>query len=85
MAAYGTYYSVVGILQNEYVFSYPALSVKTDSSSAISYSPTLLNGFNVVGSVCGGSGNLFIYLMQRKFRFSVKAGVFYGACMTIVP
>jgi hypothetical protein len=53
--------------------------------SAINYSPTLLNGMNVVGSVCGGSGNLFIYLLQRKFRFSVKAGVFYGASMTIIP
>jgi hypothetical protein len=49
-------------------------SVDADYRSAISYSPTLLNGFNIVGSVCGGSGNLFIFLLQRKFRFSVKAG-----------
>lgn len=60
-------------------------SPTTHASSAINYSPTLLNGMNVVGSVRGGSGNLFIYFLQRKYRFSVKAGVFYGASMTIIP
>ncbi|ORY27919.1 putative autophagy protein [Naematelia encephala] len=66
---YGTYYSVVGILQNE----------------VVEYSPTMLNALNIVGSVCGGGGNLFVYLMQKRFRFSTKAGVFYGAFMTLLP
>ncbi|KAK8850683.1 hypothetical protein IAR55_004603 [Kwoniella newhampshirensis] len=66
---YGTYYSVSGILENE----------------VVNYSPTLLNAYNIVGSVCGGGGNLFVYLLQKKFRFSTKAGVFYGAVMTLLP
>lgn len=40
--------------------------------SVIAYSPALLNGMNIVGSVAGGSGNLFVFLLQRKFRFATK-------------
>jgi hypothetical protein len=40
---------------------------------------------NVVGSIAGGSGNLFVFLLQRKFRFSTKKGVLYGAAMTLLP
>jgi MFS-type transporter involved in bile tolerance (Atg22 family) len=31
----------------------------------------------------GGLGTVFMLFLQKKFRFSVKAGVFYGACMTL--
>lgn len=40
---------------------------------------------NLIADLSGGSGTVFILLLQKKFRFSVKAGVFYGACMTLVP
>jgi len=40
---------------------------------------------SLVADLSGGSGTLFVLLMQKKFRFSVKAGVFYGACMTLIP
>ena len=39
----------------------------------------------LVADLSGGSGTVFVLLLQKKFRFSVKAGVFYGACMTLVP
>jgi hypothetical protein len=50
--------------------------------SVIKYSPTLLNAMNIVGSVAGGSGNMFVFLLQRKYRFATKKGVCYGAFMT---
>lgn len=40
---------------------------------------------SLIADLSGGSGTVFVLLMQKKFRFSVKAGVFYGACMTLVP
>ena len=40
---------------------------------------------SLVADLAGGSGTVFVLLLQKKFRFSVKAGVFYGACMTLVP
>jgi MFS-type transporter involved in bile tolerance (Atg22 family) len=40
---------------------------------------------SLVADLSGGSGTVFMLLLQKKFRFSVKAGVFYGACMTLVP
>ena len=40
---------------------------------------------NIVGSVAGGSGNLFVFLLQRKYRFATKKGVVYGAFMTLLP
>ncbi|KXL42006.1 MAG: hypothetical protein FE78DRAFT_155351 [Acidomyces sp. 'richmondensis'] len=66
---FGTYFNVTGLLQNE----------------VIHYNPLLLNAMSLVADLSGGSGTLFILLMQKKFRFSVKAGVFYGACMTLIP
>jgi hypothetical protein len=54
-------------------------------SSVIEYNPLLLNAFNLVADLSGGSGTVFMLLLQRKYRFSVKKGVFYGACMTIIP
>ena len=53
--------------------------------SVIKYSPTLLNAMNIVGSVAGGSGNMFVFLLQRKYRFATKKGVCYGAFMTLLP
>lgn len=53
--------------------------------SVIKYNPLLLNAFNLVADLSGGSGTVFMLLLQRKYRFSVKKGVFYGACMTIIP
>jgi len=73
---------------------YPAERVSRYSSrgyyrqltySVIKYSPTLLNAMNIVGSVAGGSGNLFVFLLQRKYRFATKKGVCYGAFMTLLP
>lgn len=66
----------------------PSLSVESvifNPFSVIQYSPTLLNGMNIVGSVAGGSGNLFVFLLQRKYRFATKKGVVYGAFMTLLP
>jgi hypothetical protein len=40
---------------------------------------------NIVGSVAGGSGNMFVFLLQRKYRFATKKGVCYGAFMTLLP
>lgn len=40
---------------------------------------------SLVADLSGGSGTVFVLVLQKKFRFSVKAGVFYGACMTLVP
>ncbi|KAJ6787529.1 hypothetical protein PWT90_02784 [Aphanocladium album] len=66
---FGTYFNITGILQNE----------------VINYSPLKLNAMSLVADLSGGSGTVFVLLLQKKFRFSVKAGVFYGACMTLVP
>ncbi|KAM3448277.1 hypothetical protein MY3296_007960 [Beauveria thailandica] len=51
----------------------------------IKYSPLKLNAMSLVADLSGGSGTVFVLLLQNKFRFSVKAGVFYGACMTLFP
>ncbi|KAM3440959.1 hypothetical protein NHJ13734_003023 [Beauveria thailandica] len=51
----------------------------------IKYSPLKLNAMSLVADLSGGSGTVFVLLLQKKFRFSVKAGVFYGACMTLFP
>ncbi|KAJ3492436.1 hypothetical protein NLG97_g5396 [Lecanicillium saksenae] len=66
---FGTYFNITGILQNE----------------VINYSPLKLNAMSLVADLSGGSGTVFVLLLQKKFRFSVKAGVFYGACMTLIP
>ncbi|KAM3545891.1 hypothetical protein ARSEF1564_001172 [Beauveria bassiana] len=66
---FGTYFNITGILQNE----------------VIKYSPLKLNAMSLVADLSGGSGTVFVLLLQQKFRFSVKAGVFYGACMTLFP
>ncbi|EJP65315.1 autophagy protein (Atg22), putative [Beauveria bassiana ARSEF 2860] len=66
---FGTYFNITGILQNE----------------VIKYSPLKLNAMSLVADLSGGSGTVFVLLLQKKFRFSVKAGVFYGACMTLFP
>lgn len=39
----------------------------------------------LVADLSGGLGTVFMYFLQRKVRFSVKKGVFYGACMTLGP
>lgn len=51
----------------------------------IHYSPLKLNAMSLVADLSGGSGTVFMLLLQKRFRFSVKAGVFYGACMTLIP
>ncbi|PMD45611.1 autophagy protein, partial [Hyaloscypha variabilis F] len=66
---FGTYFNVTGILQNE----------------VIHYSPLKLNAMSLVADLAGGSGTVLVLVLQKKFRFSVKAGVFYGACMTLIP
>ncbi|EGX93234.1 autophagy protein (Atg22), putative [Cordyceps militaris CM01] len=76
---FGTYFNITGILQNE------DLSVFSPHLRVINYSPLKLNAMSLVADLSGGSGTVFVLLMQKKFRFSVKAGVFYGACMTLVP
>ena len=45
----------------------------------------MLNALSLTTDLCGGSGTLFMLLLQKKFRFSVKAAVMYGACMILVP
>lgn len=62
-----------------------AVGVTWLKNSVINYSPTILNAMNIVGSVAGGSGNLFVFLLQRKYRFATKKGVCYGAFMTLLP
>jgi MFS-type transporter involved in bile tolerance (Atg22 family) len=66
---FGTYFNVTGLLQNE----------------VINYSPLLLNALSLVSDLGGGSGTVFMLWLQKKYRFSVKKGVFYGACMTLPP
>ncbi|TQV97545.1 hypothetical protein V2A60_006704 [Cordyceps javanica] len=66
---FGTYFNITGILQNE----------------VINYSPLKLNAMSLVADLSGGSGTLFVLILQKRFRFSVKAGVFYGALMTLIP
>ncbi|KAL1411607.1 hypothetical protein Q8F55_002571 [Vanrija albida] len=66
---FGTYFNITGILQNE----------------TIHYSPLLLNAMGLCADLAGGSGTVFMLWLQKKYRFSVKAGVFYGACMTLPP
>lgn len=66
---FGTYFNVLGILQNE----------------VINYSPLQFNAMSLVADLAGGLGTLFMLWLQKKYRFSVKQGVFYGACMTLIP
>lgn len=40
---------------------------------------------SLCADLAGGSGTVFMLWLQKKYRFSVKAGVFYGACMTLPP
>ena len=65
----GTAGSIQGILQNE----------------VIHYNPLILNAMNLCSDLAGGSGTLFQYWLQKKYRFSVKAGVTYGAIMAMFP
>jgi MFS-type transporter involved in bile tolerance (Atg22 family) len=51
----------------------------------IQYSPLKLNAMSLVADLAGGSGTVFVLLLQKKFRFVVITGVFYGACMTLFP
>ena len=51
----------------------------------IDYSPLKVNALQLVGDLGGGSGTFFTLLLQRKFRFSIKSGAFYGACLTLPP
>lgn len=67
--SYGSYYQVFGILQNE----------------VVSFSPVMVNAFAVIGNLCGGGGNLACYLAQRKWRFSMKKAIFFGAAMPLIP
>ena len=54
-------------------------------SRVIHYSPLLLNALGLVADLCGGSGTFFMLLLQKRFRFSIKAGVLYGGIMTLIP
>ena len=51
----------------------------------INYSPLKLSAMLLVADLSGGSGTVFMLWLQKRFRFSVKKGVCYGACMTLVP
>ena len=66
---WGTTGQVLGILQNEVVH----------------YSPLKVNALQLVGDLGGGSGTFFTLLLQKKFRFSIRNGAFYGACFTLLP
>jgi MFS-type transporter involved in bile tolerance (Atg22 family) len=59
--------------------------ILTFRSRVIHYSPLKLNAMSLVADLAGGSGTVLVLVLQKKFRFSVKAGVFYGACMTLIP
>ena len=52
-----------------------------ENGRVIEYSALKLNAMSLVADLAGGSGTVFMLVLQKKFRFSVKAGVFYGACM----
>lgn len=67
--SWGTWYNIVGILQNE----------------VIHYSPLKLNAMSLLADLAGGSGTVVMFLLQKRFRFSVKAAVRFGACMTVPP
>jgi len=54
-------------------------------NEVINYSPLQLNAFALVADLCGGSGTAFVLFLQKRWRFSIMKGVFYGACMTLIP
>lgn len=62
-----------------------ALTIVARIYRVIHYSPLLLNALSLCSDLGGGSGTVLVLYMQKRFRFSVKAGVFYGACMTLIP
>ncbi|KAL5896250.1 hypothetical protein ACKVWC_001457 [Pyricularia oryzae] len=66
---WGTYWAVTGIIQND----------------VIHYSPLMLNAFSLTADLCGGTGHLLLLILQKRFRFSVKQGVMFGAVMTLIP
>ena len=51
----------------------------------INYSPLKLNALQLVGDLGGGSGTFVTLLLQKRFRFSIKQGVFYGGLFTLWP
>ena len=67
--SWGTYGSIVGILQNE----------------VIHYSPLQLNALALVADLGGGSGTVMMYLLQKRYRFSVQTAIRFGALMTVLP
>ncbi|ORX36955.1 putative autophagy protein [Kockovaella imperatae] len=67
--SWGTWYTIVGILQNE----------------VIDYSPLKLNALSMVADLGGGSGTVMMYLLQKRYRFSIQTALRYGAIMTVLP
>lgn len=59
--------------------------VLAEHDRVINYSPLKLNALSLMSDLAGGSGTVWILFLQHKFRFSVKKGVFYGGCMTLIP
>jgi len=45
----------------------------------------MLNALSLCADLGGGLGTVFMFFLQKKYRFSVKQGVFYGALMTLPP
>ena len=67
--SWGTWYTIVGILQNE----------------VIDYSPLKLNALSLVADLAGGSGTIMMWFLQKRYRFSVQTALRFGACMTVPP
>ena len=67
--SWGTWYTIVGILQNE----------------VLNYSPLKLNALSLVSDLAGGSGTVFMFIIQKRYRFSVQTALRFGACMTVPP
>ncbi|ORX40335.1 putative autophagy protein [Kockovaella imperatae] len=67
--SWGTWYTIVGIMQNE----------------VINYSPLKLNAMSMVADLAGGSGTVVMYFLQKRYGFKIQTALRYGAFFTLFP
>ena len=54
-------------------------------SRLIDYSPGTLNAFALTTHLAAGLGYAACLFAQKKYRFSIKQGAFFGSIMAIMP
>ncbi|ORX39156.1 putative autophagy protein [Kockovaella imperatae] len=67
--AFGTSGGLVSIVQNE----------------VLDYSPGAINTLAMLSNISGGTGTFACLLAQKRWRFTIKQGVCYGAFMACLP